>query len=292
MEHVEGRDAQQVLDALAGAGRAFPIDLAAHVVAELCRGLAYAHGARKGLVHRDVSPQNVLLSLAGEVKLADFGIAQTRARRSDPNARVIKGKYFYMSPEQARAEPLDARSDIFSAGVVLWELLAGRRLHQARDVRALLEAVRRAEVPPPSTLRPLVPPALDKIVARATARERSERYTDAGEMADALHAYLASRPPLRAARRIGRLLNELPPVAAPAELPPSALPQTRDVVPTKPAEHGTPPEPPLRHDLDDGRPTAVGWRVPAPEETAPPLLWAFAAGAALLVAAVWLLYGL
>ena len=244
-------------------------------------------------MHRDVSPQNVLLSFAGEVKLADFGIAQTNARRSDPNARVIKGKYFYMSPEQAHAQrQLDARSDIFSAGVVLWELLAGRRLHQARDVQVLLDAVRRAEVPTPSTLRPLVPPALDAIVARATARERSERYAHASQMADALEAYLRSRPPLRAARRIGRLLDELPPVDSPAELSPSAVPQTRDRVATKSAEHHTPPEPPLRHDIEDGRPTAVGWRAPNAETRAPHLAWALTAAAALVIAAAWLLHGL
>lgn len=276
MEHVEGFDLQRVIDMLRQAGRLFPIDLSAYVVRELCRGLDHAHqvvdgqGRPAGIVHRDVSPQNVLLSLAGEVKIADFGIAKTRLCRSDSEARVVKGKYFYMSPEQASAEPLDHRTDVFSAGIVLWELLAGRRLHQARDVASLLGAVRRAQVPRPSALRAGVPAELDAIVARATAHARQARYPDAGAMADALTAYLSGRPPIHATRQIGELLSELPSAqlatSSPVVMP---IPDTRDrAVTLSLQERPTPHEPPLHHDLGDGRltgrPTVAGWRSPEP----------------------------
>ncbi len=299
MEHVEGYDAQRLLDALRQAGRVLPVDLAAHIAAEVCRGLDYVHGHRDehgeptGIIHRDVSPQNVLLSLAGEVKIADFGIAKARSRRSDPDSRVIKGKYFYMSPEQAWALPLDHRSDIFSAGVVLWELLVGERLHKESQIQTLLDAVRRAEVPPPSSARHGVPEALDAIVARATASNPTDRYTDAGAMADALIAYLASRGPVHASRRIGEMLAGMPAASASGPVPSElGVPHTRDRVETESIqERPTPNEPPLHYDLDDGRPTVAGWR--SPTTSGPPhlWLWVLGAGSVLLGWLAWLLHG-
>jgi len=299
MEHVEGYDADHVLDSLRSAGRLFPVDLAAHVIVEVCRGLHYAHGhrdddgERTGIVHRDVSPQNVLLSFAGEVKIADFGIAKAKSRRSDPEAGVIKGKYFYMSPEQAWAEPVDYRSDIFSTGVVLWELLVGERLHQASHVQSLLDAVRRAEVPAPSSLRESVHPELDAIVARATAMNPVERFANAGAMADALTAYLASRPPVHLSRQIGELLADVPPPSPPGEaLPTPDIPHTRDRVATQSiAEWSTPREPMLRYDLEEGEPTVAGWRSPKARGSRRTWLWALSAGVLLVGLAVWLLHG-
>ena len=196
MEYVDGLDAQALIAALGSRARHLSPTLAAFIVSEVCRGLEFAHGwsgsdgRAAGIVHRDVSPQNVLISVDGEVKVADFGIAKTRERQSDPDARVIKGKYFYMSPEQASAEPIDRRSDIYSAGVVLFELLTGERPHDAATVRELLHQVRVAAVPPPSVRRDDLPGALDAIIARATAREPEDRYEDAGAMAGDLDAYL------------------------------------------------------------------------------------------------------
>jgi serine/threonine protein kinase len=299
MEHVEGYDAQHVIDALRRTGTSFPIDLAAHVIAEVCRGLAYAHhhrddtGRPAGIVHRDVSPQNILLSFAGEVKIADFGIAKTNARRSDPDARVIKGKYFYMSPEQAQAEPLDASSDVFSAGIVLWELLCGRRLHDAPDLRSLLESVRRAKVPRPSSLRPDVPRLLDAIVARATERSPAARFANAEAMRAALDRYLARRPAVHVADAIGSLLQRLPPptlVSVPAPEP--DLPQTRDRVATVSAPgSATLGEPAVRRDLDDGEPTLVGWQPGASSAADRRWIWALAVGAALVCLVAWWLHG-
>jgi serine/threonine protein kinase len=297
MEHVEGYDAHQVLDSLRRAGRLFPVDLAAHVIAEVCRGLDYAHchrdeqGERTGIVHRDVSPQNVLLSFAGEVKIADFGIAKAKSRRSEPG--VIKGKYFYMSPEQAWAEPLDRRSDIFSAGIVLWELLVGERLHKASHIQSLLDDVRRAEVPSPSSLRPGVPNELDAIVARATAVKPAERYDDAGAMADALVSYLSSRPPIHASRQIGEMLVDIqPPSPEDAPFPTLDIPHTRDRVATLSVqERPTPTEPPLRYDLEDGEPTLAGWRSPRARVSRYAWTWTLGAGSLLVGLLVWLLYG-
>ena len=299
MEHVEGYDAHHVLDTLRRAGRLLPVDLAAHVIAEVCRGLDYAHGHRDeqgepaGIVHRDVSPQNVLLSFAGEVKIADFGIAKANSRQSDPESGVIKGKYFYMSPEQAWAEPLDHRSDIFSAGVVLWELLVGERLHERSHIQSLLDAVRRAEVPAPSSRRDEVPEELDAIVARATATNPARRYADAGAMADALLAYLARRAPIHAPRQIEEMLAGMPPPSPPGVPSPGAdIPHTRDRVVTQSAEERpTPTEPPLRYDLDEGEPTIAGWRSPKMQGTRHTWLWAFGAGSLLVGLVVWLLYG-
>lgn len=299
MEHVEGYDAHHVLDTLRRAGRLLSADLAAYIVAEVCRGLDYAHAHRDaqgepaGIVHRDVSPQNVLLSFSGEVKLADFGIAKAKSRRSDPEFGVIKGKCFYMSPEQAWAEPLDHRSDIFSAGVVLWELVVGERLHKETHVQSLLDAVRRAEVPPPSSLRDGIPKALDAIVARATALKPADRYADAGAMADALVSYLASREPVHASRQIGDLVAAMP-APSPPDAPAlqAAIPFTRDRVETQSIlERPTPNEPPLRYDVEEGRPTVAGWRCPEATGFRPGWGWALGGGLLLVALVVWGLYG-
>lgn len=297
MEHVEGYDVQRVLDALRAAGSRFSVTLAAHVIAEVCRGLHHAHqhfgpgGVPANVVHRDVSPQNILLSKAGEVKIADFGVAKTIGRDSSPDAKVIKGKYFYMSPEQASAAPLDHRSDVFSAGVVLWELLVGRRLHQARDVPTLLERVRRAEIPPPSALRSDVPPELDSVVARATRRLRSERYPHAAAMADDLTRYLMPGSMQHFPKQIRKMLEELEPVLAePCDA--IAVPRTRDRVVTVGApKRGTPPDPPFRHALDDGSSTLAGWQRPPQRAASSAWMWMGAAGAVWVLAAAWWMFG-
>ncbi len=298
MEHIEGLDAHNLLDALRRADRLLPVELAVHIVAEVCRGLDYAHrhrdpqGEPAGIVHRDVSPQNVLLSFAGEVKIADFGIAKAKSRRSDPESGVIKGKYFYMSPEQAWAEPLDRRSDIFSLGIVLWELLVGERLHAERNVQSLLEAVRRAHVPPPSSLRPEVPGALDSIVARATALNPAARYATAGAMADALVSFLTDRPPVYASRGIREMLADLPLPTAQDASQRRAIPHTRGRVGTESIdERRTPNEPPLRYDLDEGRPTVAGWRSSNSNEPRHTWLWALGTFALLGGWGLWLWYG-
>jgi len=287
MELVEGYDLDSVLRAV---DEPLPISVAAYVVAELARGLSHAHrrrdstGKRLGIVHRDISPQNVLLSLAGEVKIADFGIAKSALRTSEPDAGVIKGKYFYMSPEQAWGDPLDFRTDIFSAGVVLWELLCGRMLHEARPLPELLAAVRTPNIPAPSSLRPDIPQAFDAIVARATALRPEDRYRDARALADSLLDALP-RHGEDPATRLRKVLEGLTPPGPRPEQPPRPLPPTeaerssRDA--TTPAASG------LRFRLEDGEPTVAGWRSPARRSLAPWLAGAVATLGLLGLLTLW-----
>lgn len=299
MEHVDGCDLQYVVDALARQGRRLPVYLAVHVMAEVCRGLHYAHthrdedGRPAGIVHRDISPQNVLLGTSGEVKLTDFGIAKTETRRSRSTGGVIKGKYYYMSPEQASGAALDHRSDIFSAGVVLWEILVGRRLHHAPDVPTLLDAVRAARIPPPSSARDDVPLQVDAIVARATARQREERFEDALSMARELDSYLEARLGVDSRSDIAALLETIPPREV-VTLPPGppAVPRTRDRASTLGGpEPVTPPGATLRYTLDDGRPTVAGLKSPSSAAPSRRRMWLLVLGFALVGVSAWLLHG-
>ncbi len=212
MEYIEGVDAYRLLKRIKEQGRELPIETAVYVAREICQGLHYAH-ERRGpdgrplhIVHRDVSPQNVLLSFAGEVKLVDFGIAKAALRSQQTEAGVIKGKYYYMSPEQAWGDPVDRRSDVFSTGLVLHELLTGRMVHRARNLPELLERVRKAEIPPPSHQRPELSPELDAIVMRALQRDPERRYATAREFAQVLSGYLHRVAPSFGPNRLADLL--------------------------------------------------------------------------------------
>ncbi len=190
MEYVEGPDLRRLNRAAKAKGERLSPFIAAHIVAEVAKGLHYAHerkdegGAPLEIVHRDVSPQNVLLSFDGAVKVADFGIATANVFRQEPG--VLKGKTSYMSPEQARGEKVDRRSDIYSLGVVFHELLTGRPLHGAAEGKELLEAVRSGNVEPPSMFVRGVPPELEAIVMQALSIERENRFPNAREMAHAI----------------------------------------------------------------------------------------------------------
>lgn len=192
MEYVSGQDVKSLFERSAERGYPTPVPLACSIVSKVCEALDYAYqkvdrrGTELKVVHRDVSPHNVLVSYEGEVKLIDFGIA--RIASTQEASDVIKGKLAWMSPEQIRGQPLDGRSDLFSAGVVLHELLTAERAFPGSDF-AVLEKVRAAELVPPSRMNPRVPAELDAIVARATARRREDRYADAGEFASALQRF-------------------------------------------------------------------------------------------------------
>ncbi|HMR80703.1 MAG TPA: serine/threonine-protein kinase, partial [Polyangiaceae bacterium] len=197
MEYVEGPDLRKVMRAAAHARTRVPPWIAAYIAAEVAKGLHYAHERRNeggeplDIVHRDVSPQNVLLSFEGAVKIADFGIASANLFREEPG--VLKGKTAYMSPEQARGEKVDRRSDIYSLGVVFHELLTGRPLHGAADGNELLEAVRAGAVEPPSTFAREIPPELEVIVMRALSKLPDERFATAREFAAAITRALFSK---------------------------------------------------------------------------------------------------
>lgn len=212
MEYLEGFDLNALLRRCSRQKVPLPMEFALYIVMATLRGLDHAHrrtdenGRPLGIVHRDVSPSNILISFDGEVKVCDFGIAAANdvASQAGIADETIKGKAGYMSPEQARGEPIDPRSDVFAAGIVLWELLAGRRLYRlagdAKSRESLLELASRAEIPPlPSRSLP-GERELYEIVQRALARDKAQRYGSALAMLKDLEAY---------ALRAGRMASPL-----------------------------------------------------------------------------------
>jgi serine/threonine protein kinase len=202
MEYVWGKDLLQIIQRYRKQQQIMPLPLACFAVLKVSEGLDYAHrkcdpqGRPLGIIHRDISPQNVLVSYDGEVKLIDFGIAQARFRSAKTQAGVLKGKLSYMSPEQARGLPLDRRSDIFSLGILLYEMVTGRRLFHSDSELMTLEMVRSAEITAPSKINPALPPALDAVVLKALARLPDDRYQWANEMQEELVALLMSYEPV------------------------------------------------------------------------------------------------
>jgi serine/threonine protein kinase len=190
LELVEGWDLEQIMDRAQATGpdHPWPPSLALYVTAQLCRALAYAHAKRGkdgrslGIVHRDVSPNNVLISEQGEVKLADFGIAKAESKREQTLAGVIKGKIGFMSPEQALGRPLDARADLFSVGTVMYLMLTGRRPFEAGSELESMMKAQRAEYLPPEQLNPYLSHEATAIVNRAMRLDATARYQTADQM--------------------------------------------------------------------------------------------------------------
>src|SRR5580698_6424693 len=198
LEHVAGKDLRSIFDRLRGKGETMPIQQACHMIMQVCEGLDYAHNKRDAqgrelhLVHRDISPQNVLIGYDGEVKLIDFGIAKAAGKASKTQAGILKGKFGYMSPEQVRGLPIDRRSDIFAVGIVLYELLTGERLFVGESDFSTLEKVRNVEIVPPSSYNKKIPPELEKLVLKALARDPEDRYGNAIDLHDDLQSFLYS----------------------------------------------------------------------------------------------------
>jgi serine/threonine-protein kinase len=197
MEYIQGDSISQV-NARANHYRkgGVPLGLKCRIIADAAAGLDHAHQARTpsgrklGLIHRDVSPQNVLVGFNGNVKLIDFGVAKAAGKLSQTIVGTIKGKHAYMSPEQARGEELDARSDVYGLGIVFYELLTSQRLFKRDSDMSTLKAVVGAKVPPPSEVVPGVPKSLDAVVMKALARKREERFQSAGELQLAIEDFL------------------------------------------------------------------------------------------------------
>jgi serine/threonine protein kinase len=195
MEYIGGKDLNQILRRCQETGRRVPIPHALYIAQQVCRALDYAHtltnqqGRPLTIVNRDVSPSNIRISYEGDVKLLDFGIAQAVLQVTS-EIGVLKGKFSYMSPEQIRGLPLDRRTDIFSTGIVLHEMLTCERLFRDESEFVLMEMVRRAEVKPPSAFNPRVPPQVDAIAKRALERDPEARYGDAGSMAQEIEEQL------------------------------------------------------------------------------------------------------
>jgi serine/threonine protein kinase len=198
MELVQGKPLSAVLRKAARERKPPSPALGAYVVAQAASGLAYAHGLTDGdgrsmgVVHRDVSPQNVLISFEGAIKMIDFGVARAYGRVAHTSPGGLKGKIDYMSPEQASAEEVDHRADVFALGIVLWEILTGKRLFRRDTELATMRAIVDDPIPKPSDVAASVPPELEAIVMRALRKRRDARFATAGEMADALERYALS----------------------------------------------------------------------------------------------------
>jgi len=194
MEYVHGLDLARLASRSRKVGP-FPVPIACLVICEVLKALDFAHERRNeegeplNIVHCDISPQNVLLSFAGEVKITDFGISRAGFQAKSQH-EVIRGKYAYMSPEQVAGKPLDGRSDLFSTSIVLYELVTGRRLFKARTREETLARVRRAEVPSPKGYRPEISEDLERLLLKALARRPEDRYQTAGQMHEALSAIM------------------------------------------------------------------------------------------------------
>jgi len=220
MEYVHGEDTRALLSEVTQHGQLVPIEHAMAIVCAAAAGLHHAHEQRGpdreplGIVHRDVSPANILIGYDGGVKVADFGIAKATHRTTKTRTGTLKGKVAYMSPEQCVGEAVDRRSDVFSLGIVLYELLTARRLFKAENDFMTMTAIVLGYIPPPSKFRPELPPQLEDIVLRALATKPSDRYATAHELrlaleqlaatlqlsmsstalADYMHAVFGSRP--------------------------------------------------------------------------------------------------
>jgi serine/threonine protein kinase len=215
MEYVDGKDLLVTWNRCAEKRIPFPVDISVYILKEVARALVYAHAFEDlKLVHRDVSPANVLLSFTGEVKLTDFGLAMSILKMERTTPGIVYGKLSYLAPEQARRQPLDGRVDIYAAGILLWELLTGRQLFPIAspgdqpNPDAMARA-RNPEVVPPSKISSRVPPELDRIVMRALAVEREDRYPNAELLRADLAGFLAETAPKTDADRLGGFLRPL-----------------------------------------------------------------------------------
>jgi hypothetical protein len=214
MQFLWGRDLLKVMNRYKKAGMLAPEPMAVFVAANACAALHYAHnkcdasGAPLHIIHRDVSPQNIIVGYAGQSKLIDFGVARAATQSQKTQAGILKGKFGYMSPEMIRGLPVDHRSDVFAMGICLHEALTGSRLFYGETDFATLELVRDARVVPPSTKVPTVHPELDAIVMRALTRDAEQRYQTAQQLEDALLGFLDAHYPGYGEAQVGACMRE------------------------------------------------------------------------------------
>jgi serine/threonine-protein kinase len=201
MEFVDGADLKEVLEYLATQQQHMPIEVACRIALDVCEGLSYAHNAKDhsgrplDIVHRDISPHNVLMTRFGEVKLVDFGLAKASSHLTSEDEDIVKGKFGYLAPEVTRGEKTDRRVDIFAAGILLWEMLTGRRLFLGASDVETFKLVRDAVIPDPREFRPDIPQDVLSVLGRALAGNPAQRYPVADEMARDLSVVLTRLPP-------------------------------------------------------------------------------------------------
>jgi TonB family protein len=215
MEYIDGKDLRSLLRLLDEKKQRLPLGIALYIASRLAAALDYAHrkrdfqGRAMALVHRDVSPQNVLISLDGDIKLCDFGIAKAASKASHTRAGALKGKLQYMSPEQAWGKDLDHRSDIFSLGLVIYEMVTGKKVFSGDSELSILEQVRAPKLQPPRQVDSAVPPEVERIVLRALETNREARYQTAAELGSDLDAALRSIRPAPSSAELGAFLAHL-----------------------------------------------------------------------------------
>jgi hypothetical protein len=214
MEYLAGEDLDAVISAAHYRGEGIPTPIAARIMLSVLEGLEFAHGYQEqgrlvGLVHRDISPSNIFVTYQGTVKVLDFGIAKASSRMTQTQPGLLKGKWGYMSPEQARGEQIDARSDLFSVGITFHELLTARRVFERDNEIGVLLALMDQPIPPPSQRRADVPPALDRIVMKALERSAQDRYASAAEMRADLEEFLRGTPSVPGVTQLAQYMQGL-----------------------------------------------------------------------------------
>jgi serine/threonine-protein kinase len=215
MEFVDGVNLKRILESLTKRGQRIRMVDAVHLAIEACRGLSYAHeltdeqGTPLGIVHRDISPPNIMVTRRGEVKLADFGLAKasTQIQTTDPG--VVKGKFSYLSPEAANGLQVDARTDIFAIGIVLWEMLAGKRLFWGENDYATVKLIQKANVPRLAPLNREVDEAFEEVLLKALTRDPADRYQSAREFGGALSDYLFRNQMMVTSYDLARMVESL-----------------------------------------------------------------------------------
>ena len=289
MEYIDGKDLRSIMRTLDEKQARLPLGLALFITSRLAAALDYAHrkkdlqGKAMVLVHRDVSPQNVLISYDGDVKLCDFGIAKAASKASHTRAGALKGKLQYMSPEQAWGKDLDHRSDIFSLGLVLYEMLTGRRGFAGDSELSILEQVRSPQLLAPRDIDPAIPPEVERVVLKALKENRDERYQTAAEMLGDLEGILQSLRPSPGASELGSFLSDLVGRERPAPVTPRpAATSARPAAPAAPPR----PKPVPVIAIPEPAPAEVPHAIPPPRRTSIGIIAGGAAVVVLVVAGV------